>query len=173
MTPQTFAEKWGASQLKESAAYQEHFLDLCDMLGQGTPAGLDSEGKFYTFQKGASKSGGGEGFADVWYKDHFAWEYKGKHKNLDKAYDQLLQYREDLENPPLLVVCDFDRYRVHTNFNNCVKKVYEFTNGCRVSILNTRQQRLNFERARVGQIVPRMAPAPVRPDPSTMATRRL
>ena len=36
----------------------------------------------------------------------FAWEYKGQHANLDKAYDQLLQYREALENPPLLIVSD-------------------------------------------------------------------
>ena len=45
----------------------------------------------------------------------FAWEYKGKHKDLLAAYRQLLQYREDLENPPLLVVCDLDRFEVHTN----------------------------------------------------------
>lgn len=32
----------------------------------------------------------------------FALEYKGKHADLDKAYQQLLNYREDLQNPPLL-----------------------------------------------------------------------
>ena len=42
----------------------------------------------------------GAAFADVWMRGHFAWEYKGKHKNLDAAYQQLLQYKEDLENPP-------------------------------------------------------------------------
>ena len=41
------------------------------------------------------------GFADVWKKDCFAWEYKGKKKNLDEAYKQLLRYRESLLNPPL------------------------------------------------------------------------
>jgi hypothetical protein len=30
----------------------------------------------------------------VWKKDCFAWEYKGKKKNLDEAYKQLLRYRE-------------------------------------------------------------------------------
>ncbi|HJT78965.1 MAG TPA: hypothetical protein VJ739_17340, partial [Gemmataceae bacterium] len=32
------------------------------------------------------------------------------------AYNQLLKYREALENPPLLVVCDMDRLVIHTNF---------------------------------------------------------
>ena len=68
------------------------------------------------------------GFADVWKKGCFAWEYKGKKKNLDEAYKQLLRYRESLLNPPLLVVCDFDRYIIRTNFNGTVQDVYEFTN---------------------------------------------
>src|SRR5216110_3716501 len=58
----------------------------------------------------------------------FAWEYKGKKKNLETAYKQLLQYREALLNPPLLVVCDFDRYIVKTNFNGTVQETHEFTN---------------------------------------------
>jgi len=61
------------------------------------------------------------GFADVWKKSCFAWEYKDKKKNLDAAYQQLLRYRESLLNPPLLVVCDFDRYIVRTNFNGTVQ----------------------------------------------------
>ena len=44
------------------------------------------------------------------------------------AYRQLLRYRESLLNPPLLVVCDFDRYIVKTNFNGTVPDVHEFTN---------------------------------------------
>jgi len=69
------------------------------------------------------------GFADVWKKGCFAWEYKGKKKNLDEAYRQLLRYRESLLNPPLLVVCDFDRYIVRTNFNGTVQETHEFTNA--------------------------------------------
>ncbi|MDO8671173.1 MAG: class I SAM-dependent DNA methyltransferase, partial [Dehalococcoidia bacterium] len=73
------------------------------------------------------KTSGGQGFADVWQRGHFAWEYKGKHKNLAAAYQQLLKYREDLENPPLLVVCDLNRFEVHTNFTGTAKQVYAFT----------------------------------------------
>src|SRR5262249_7649444 len=78
------------------------------------------------FERGVQKTGGGQGWADVWMRGKFAWEYKGKHKNLEDAYQQLLRYREDLENPPLLVVCDLDRFEVHTNFTNTITKVYRF-----------------------------------------------
>jgi hypothetical protein len=147
MTPQAFTEKWRASTLKESAAYVEHFTDLCRMLGQPTPAEADPNGTSFTFQKGVTKNLGSatktidtlfgaqpvksalaHGFADVWKRGHFAWEYKGKHKDLEKAREQLLQYLDDLENPPLLVVCDFERFEIHTRFNNCVKTVHAFHN---------------------------------------------
>ena len=100
---------------RERSASQEHFLDLCRMLGQRTPADADPLGEWYTFERGATKQGGGEGWADVWRRGHFAWEYKGKHKDLDSAYEQLLRYRESLENPPLLVVSDMERFEIHTN----------------------------------------------------------
>jgi hypothetical protein len=84
------------------------------------------EGSTYTFEKGVKKASGGGGFADVWMRGHFAWEYKGKHKDLNAAYQQLLQYREDLENPPLLVVCDFNCFEIHTNYTNTLKQVFAF-----------------------------------------------
>ncbi|HEY2584257.1 MAG TPA: hypothetical protein VGI81_00675 [Tepidisphaeraceae bacterium] len=33
-----FVEKWSAADLSERAASQEHFIDLCRLLGQPTPA---------------------------------------------------------------------------------------------------------------------------------------
>jgi hypothetical protein len=122
----TFIAKWQRSALTERSAAQQHFLDLCAVLGEPTPATADPDGSSYTFEKGARKSDGGSGWADVWKRRHFAWEYKGKHKDLKAAYRQIQQYREDLENPPLLVVCDLDRFEVHTNFTNTVKAVYAF-----------------------------------------------
>ncbi len=65
----------------------------------------------------------------MWRKGFFAFEYKGKQKDLTAAYSQLLLYREDLENPPLLVVTDRERFEVHTNFTGTVKKVHSFTNA--------------------------------------------
>ena len=97
------------------------------MLGEAHPAEADAVGENYTFEKHVGKTRGGKGFADVWLRDHFAWEYKGKKKDLKKAYDQLNDYREELGNPPLLVVCDFESFEVHTNFTATSKRIYKFT----------------------------------------------
>ncbi|MBM4082133.1 MAG: class I SAM-dependent DNA methyltransferase, partial [Planctomycetes bacterium] len=125
MTVSEFVAKWQKAALTERAAAQQHFLDLCDLLEHPKPAQADPTGEWFTFEKGAAKHGGGDGFADVWKRGFFGWEYKGKHKDLDAAYDQLLQYREALENPPLLVVCDMDRIVVHTNFTATVAEVHD------------------------------------------------
>ena len=129
MNPYDFSKKWGRAQLSESAGSQEHFIDICRMLGESTPAEADPDGEFFTFEKSLKKETGASGFADVWRSGCFAWEYKGLHADLGKAYSQLQLYREALGNPPLLVVCDLDRYEIHTNFNNTVKRVYRFSNS--------------------------------------------
>ncbi len=123
----TFIARWQASTGSERSTAQSHFIDLCEMLGQPHPVAADPEGASYAFERGVKKSGGGDGWADVWMRGHFAWEYKGKKKDLKAAYDQLLKYREDLESPPLLVVCDLNRFEVHTNFTDTVKQIYAFT----------------------------------------------
>jgi len=124
MTPAEFIKKWRNVELKERTASQSHFNDLCRLLGIDDPVTADQKGEWFTFEKGASKTSGGEGWADVWRKDSFAWEYKGKRANLDKAFDQLLQYAIALENPPLLIVSDMDVIRIHTNWTNTVQNVH-------------------------------------------------
>ena len=127
MTPQEFVHKWKKSTLTERSASQQHFLDICALIGHPTPASVDATGESFTFEKGAEKTVGNKGFADVWKKGFFGWEYKGKHKDLEAAYEQLLNYREALENPPLLVVSDMEKILVHTNFTNTVKRVVTLT----------------------------------------------
>ncbi|HEU5015766.1 MAG TPA: type IIL restriction-modification enzyme MmeI [Roseiflexaceae bacterium] len=127
LTPQAFVTKWRSSQLRENASYAEHFMDLCRLVGHPTPAEIDSDGTHFTFQAGVTKQSGGQGWADVWKRGTFAMEYKGKHANLDKAYQQILQYREALQNPPLLVVSDMTQIVIHTNFTNTVKQVFTLT----------------------------------------------
>ncbi len=116
MSPSEFIAQWSKTELTERSASQQHFLDLCELMAHPKPAEVDPKGEWFTFEKGVDKHGGGEGWADVWKRGHFGWEYKGKHKDLDAAYNQLLKYRESLENPPLLVVCDMERIIVRTNF---------------------------------------------------------
>ncbi len=127
MTPHDFITKWRNTELKERSASQSHFNDLCALLGVLDPITADPKGEWFAFEKGATKSNGGEGWADVWRRGCFAWEYKGPRKDLDKAFSQLLQYAIALENPPLLIVSDMDRIRIHTNWTNTVQEVHEFS----------------------------------------------
>jgi len=127
MNVSQFVAKWRKVELTERSASQQHFLDLCELVDHPKPAEADPTGESFTFEKGAEKHGGGQGWADVWKRGYFGWEYKGKHKDLDAAYDQLLLYREALENPRLLVVCDMDRFVIHTNFTATANKTYEIT----------------------------------------------
>ena len=126
MTPDEFITKWRASALKERSASQEHFIDLCRLLGEPTPAEADPSGESYCFERGARKDTGGDGWADVWKRHHFAWEYKGQRADLDAAFEQLRQYSLALENPPLLIVSDMVRFRIRTNWTNSVSQTHEF-----------------------------------------------
>lgn len=128
---QAFIRKWENNALNEAANSKEHFIDLCKLLGQKTPNEADPRGTFYRFEKPLTKAGGGAGFADVWRQDRFAWEYKskGKYLNLRAAYQQLLLYKSDLDNPPVLVACDIANYEVHIEFTGYKSRVETFTNA--------------------------------------------
>jgi type II restriction/modification system DNA methylase subunit YeeA len=121
MTPAEFIDKWSRTALTERQAAQSHFNDLCSVLGEPTPIDADPTGKEYTFEKGVSKIDGTGGFADVWKRGCFGWEYKKDKANLDRAYQQLQLYSVALENPPLLVVADTKLFRIYTNWTNTVQ----------------------------------------------------
>jgi len=124
VTPAAFIAKWHANSRNERSAAQEHFLNLCSVLDEPT-SNSDPTGAAYAFEKGATKASGGEGWADVWRRSRFAWDYKGKHKDLDPAHRQLLQYAGALENPPLLITCDIERIVIRTNWTNAVSERHE------------------------------------------------
>jgi len=130
LSPRDFVTKWRYVTINESASAQSHFNDLCAVLGQPTPLDLDPHGQFYRFEKPLTKVGGGAGYADVWRQDFFAWEYKskGKYPSLAAAYQQLLLYKEDLDNPPVLAACDIANYEVHIAFTGHKTRVERFTN---------------------------------------------
>lgn len=124
-TAYDFAAKWRNNTRKERSVSQEHFIDLCRLIGHETPG--DNRDGTLAFEAGANKSTGGQGWADVWKRGYFGWEYKGPNADLDKAYQQLQQYRDSLENPPLLVVSDIQTIVIHTNFINTVKRTITLT----------------------------------------------
>lgn len=116
MTPQGLIDKWGAGgpsySLTERGGAQPHFMDLCSVLGVPTPGDAAN----YCFEPYVKKTGSGRGYADVWKRGCFAWEYKAPGRKLDAALQQLMMYALALENPPLLVVSDRLRIEIHTHF---------------------------------------------------------
>ena len=113
MTPEKFLSIWKNNKLTERAGAQAHFNDLCDLLGVEKPR----DPADYCFERGAEKSGGGNGWADVWKRGHFGWENKKPGRDLGAALKQLTDYALKLDNPPLLVVCDRERIIIHTAFS--------------------------------------------------------
>ena len=124
-----FAAKWRDNARRERASSQEHFIDLCRLLGMPTPNEADPTGDRYTFEAGAERtSTGKQGWAGRLETRPFsAGSTRGAHADLAAAYRQLLDYREALENPPLLVVSDMERVEVHTNFTNTRPAVHIMT----------------------------------------------
>ena len=112
MTPEHFISTWKNNPLTERAGAQSHFNDLCELLGVDKPRDPNS----YCFERGAKKASGGDGWADVWKRGHFAWENKKPGRDLNAALKQLTDYALQLENPPLIVVCDRERIIIHTAF---------------------------------------------------------
>ena len=90
MSPQEFISKWGpggpAFHLNERQGAQPHFIDLCQLLGVPEPG---TEGD-YLFEQGTLVLGESRGFADVFKRNHFAWENKAPGRDLDVALKQLL-----------------------------------------------------------------------------------
>ena len=122
-----FIEKWRAVALNERAVAHEHFLDICRLLGEKTPVEADPDQEWYRFEKVARKDSGGGGWADVWKRGYFAWEYKSQGRDLDAAFQQLRQYALALENPPLLIVSDMRLFRIYTNWTNSVGQIHRFS----------------------------------------------
>lgn len=125
-----FVQKWSAVTLNEKAVAQTHFNELCALLGVKNPIEADPKGEFYRFEKPLTKSGGGAGFADVWHRDRFAVEYKtkGKYASLRDAYLQLVLYKGDLGNPPVLVTCDIENFEVYVEFTGYPTRYEKFKN---------------------------------------------
>ena len=124
--PGAFISKWPGSELMERATAQSHSNDLCRLLGEPTSTDADPVGECYCFECGAGKDMRGDGWADVWKRGCFAWEYKGRHRNVNRAFNQMRQCALALETPALLIVSDMVQLRHRTNWTNCVSLQQEF-----------------------------------------------
>src|SRR5574337_1346267 len=98
MTPQAFISKWRDAALTERQGAQSHFLDLCALLGVPKPYDPSTNPERYCFERGATKTGSGRGWADVWLAGHFAWEYKRPEGDLGKAL-RSEEHTSELQSP--------------------------------------------------------------------------
>ncbi len=121
MTPQAFIAKWRDNPLTERAGAQPHFEDLCALL-EVEPPRVEGE---YQYERGLTKTGSArQGWADVWKRGCFAWEYKRPDGDLGAALKQLMVYTLSLDSPPLLVVSDRKRIEIHTHFTGTPSEVH-------------------------------------------------
>lgn len=61
LTPQDFVSKWKRVTARERQVYQEHFLDLCHLVGHQTPNEYDRSSTRFAFEMGVAKTSGGQG----------------------------------------------------------------------------------------------------------------
>ena len=72
MTPEWFIAKWREAELTEPVAAQSHFLDLCEVLGEQKPTNINPQARAALLREGATKTIGGEGWADMCKRGCFA-----------------------------------------------------------------------------------------------------
>jgi Vitamin B12 dependent methionine synthase, activation domain len=64
MLPEEFIARWRGTTRTERSAAQEHFLDLCALLGVPKPADVDPHDAEYTFEKSTRNIDDSAGFAE-------------------------------------------------------------------------------------------------------------
>lgn len=121
-----FIEKWRSTPLPERAAAQQHFLELCELLGVEKPPTTGATTADYRFEAPVVGADDRPGFADAFRRGCFGWEYKKRRASLIEARSQLLRYAGSLGNPPLLVACDHNRIEVTPNFTGYPPEREEF-----------------------------------------------
>jgi hypothetical protein len=70
----------------------------------------------------------------VWKRGCFACEYKRRGRPLDGAIDQLKRYALALDNPPLLIACNLEHFRIVTQWTNAVSTRHELTSTACASL---------------------------------------
>ena len=112
VTPQQFVEKWSRVELSERSASQQHFIDLCRLLRQPTPADHDATGAEYAFEKGVGVSSGASQGAKGEYGFAGGWQ-SGCDRFMDRVaeFSELSREVQRAEMPELLHPRMSDVYR--------------------------------------------------------------
>ncbi|MCX6196686.1 MAG: class I SAM-dependent DNA methyltransferase [Flavobacteriia bacterium] len=114
-----FSKEWGAAHREEADA--KPFLDaFFDVFGI-------SRKKIGTFEHRVKKLSDADGYIDLLWKGTILIEMKSRGKNLDKAFQQAIDYTYGLkqdELPKYVLVCDFNIFRLYDTEE---QKTIEFT----------------------------------------------
>ncbi len=114
-----FIATWENTNLNEEQGAQLWFNDLCEVIGHEKPLG-SFNGLAYSFEYQVET-----GKADLYYENHFGWEFKTAATQLDQAMRQVVSYSMYLKTPPLLIVSAFNVIRIRTNFPGMASAQYE------------------------------------------------
>ena len=104
----SFSKKW-ADASREEADAQPFLVDFFNVFGI-------SSKRVGTFEHRVKKLDDKEGYIDMLWKGTILIEMKSRGKDLDKAYQQAIDYTHGLkeyELPKYILVSDFENFRLH------------------------------------------------------------
>ena len=104
----TFSRTWHDAASEDSQA-KPFWIDFFDIFGI-------TDKRVATFELNVKKLGAVQGFVDLFWPGMLLVEHKSRGKDLDRAFQQALDYFPGLPErdlPQLIIVCDFARFRVH------------------------------------------------------------
>ncbi|MBD2394094.1 DUF559 domain-containing protein [Cyanobacterium aponinum FACHB-4101] len=103
-----FSQEW-QGEISEKAESQSFWNDFFNVFGI-------SRRRVATFEESVKKLGNKQGFIDLFWKGVILIEHKSRGKNLDKAYQQAIDYfpnLQEFELPKYILVSDFERFRLY------------------------------------------------------------
>jgi len=103
-----FSKEW-ETETKENAEAKSFWDDFFNIFGIGRR-------RIASFEEPVKKLGNRQGFIDLFWKGNLIVEHKSKGKNLDKAYQQAIEYFpgiKEAELPKYILVSDFERFRLY------------------------------------------------------------
>ena len=117
LTPAAFAAKWrGVDDDREGLRPVRTSSTCAGCSASRRPTRPIPTGATYAFEKRVDKAGGGDGLRRRLEARLLRLGVQGQAQGPKAAYVQLLGYKDDLGNPPLLIVSDLERIEIRTNF---------------------------------------------------------
>ncbi|WP_348688331.1 class I SAM-dependent DNA methyltransferase [Acidovorax soli] len=104
----SFSRTWDDAANEDSQA-KPFWIDFFEIFGI-------TDKRVATFELNVKKLGAAQGFVDLFWPGMLLVEHKSRGKDLDRAFQQALDYFPGLPErdlPQIIIVCDFARFRVH------------------------------------------------------------